>query len=145
MKLVPLFEMTYKYTESVRIGPIKGEQGADFLTWALREGTVTGERISRVHKAFNNPRRRTDNVMVPDARGVITTDDGESIFYELHGYGIDLQGVRHVTATIVYRTASEKYGWLNTAISVSEGRYHTDDDGRPVGVFRVYECVTEVD
>jgi hypothetical protein len=142
MKLVPLFEMSAKYTESTLVGPLAGGES---MIWALREGTITGERVRGTHRACNHPRRRADDVNVPDVHGVITTDDGALIYYEMHGYGLpDPAAVRRVTGTSTYRTASERYAWLNTVVGAFEGHYVQDPAGGVIGRFRVHECVNDL-
>jgi hypothetical protein len=143
MKLVPLFEMSAKYTESTFVGPLAGGEG---MIWALRQGTVAGPRIRGSHRACNHPRRRADDVNVPDVHGVITTDDGALIYYEIHGYGVrDGAAGRRVTASSTYRTGAEKYAWLNTVIGAVEGHYLPDPEGGMVGRFRVYECINDLE
>src|SRR5262245_32439238 len=47
-------------------------------------GTATG-RIQGSVVWSNYPRRRSDDRMLPDVRGLITTDDGATIVFELRG------------------------------------------------------------
>lgn len=146
MRLEPLFSMSVRYTHRTYIGPIAGRDGSEGILWALREGAVDGDRIRGTYRACNHPRRRTDDVNVPDVHGVITTDDGADVYFELHGLGVPEPGQpgRRVTGSATYRTAAPRYSWLNTVVSAVEGLYKQEPDGTLVGDFRVYECVNEV-
>jgi hypothetical protein len=144
MKLVPLFEMVHKYVERHSVA-LKGPLGTDSTSWMFREGTILGERVRGSHRAMNKSVLRADNVVTPDIRGDLTTDDGAEIYYEIRGYGIDVNGLRHFKGSMYFLTDSEKYAWLNTVLGVMEGRYTRTDDGFLIGTFQVYECVTESD
>jgi hypothetical protein len=144
MKLVPLFEMVHKYVERHSVS-LKGPLGTDSTSWMFREGTISGERIRGGHKAMNKSVLRSDNVVTPDIRGVLTTDDGAEVYYEVRGYGIDVDGLRNFTGTMYFMTDAEKYAWINTVIGVMEGRYTRDPEGYLIGTFQVYECVPESD
>lgn len=145
MRLVPLFEMTHRYTEVTWVGPLPG---GDSVAWALREGAVEGERIRGTHRAFNRPRRRADEVSEPHAVGLIRTHDGIAIEYEIRGYGVPAapgDPLRRVVGAVTFRVADERYAWLNTTLALLEGRYEREADGNAVGRFRVYECVPEAE
>jgi hypothetical protein len=142
MKLVPLFEMVHKYVERHSVS-LKGPLGTDSTSWMFREGTILGDRIRGGHKAMNKSVLRSDNVVTPDIRGVLTTDDGAEVYYEVRGYGIDVDGLRNFTGTMYFMTDAARYAWINTVIGVMEGRYTRDPEGYLIGTFQVYECVSE--
>ena len=144
MKLEPLFEMVHKYVE---MHPVKmqAQFGQESVSWLFREGTLVGERVRGTHKAMNKSVLRADNVVTPDIRGILFTDDGESIYYEVRGYGIEVDGLRHFRGSMYFMTGSEKYAWLNTVLGVMEGRYQRDDANFLIGTFKVYECIIEAD
>jgi hypothetical protein len=142
MKVVPLFEMVHKYVERHSV-QLKGPLGTDSVAWMFREGTIEGERVRGGHKAMNKSVVRSDNVVTPDIRGVLTTDDGAEVYYEIRGYGIDVGGLRHFKGSMYFLTDASKYEWLNTVVGVMEGRYARDRDGSLIGTFQVYECVWE--
>jgi hypothetical protein len=144
MKLVPLFEMVYRYVERHNVA-LKGPLGTDSTAWMFREGTIVGDRIRGGHKAMNKSVVRSDNVVTPDIRGILTTDDGAEVYYEIRGYGIDVDGLRHFKGSMYFLTDAEKYAWLNTAVGAIEGRYTRDPEGFLIGTFNVYECVAESD
>ena len=144
MKLVPLFEMVHKYVERHSVA-VKGPLGTDSTSWMFRQGTIVGERVRGNHQAMNKSVLRADNVVTPDIRGILVTDDGAEVYYEIRGYGIDVSGLRHFRGSMYFTTGDERYAWLNTVLAVMEGRYRHDAQGYLIGTFQVYECVTESD
>lgn len=142
MKLVPLFEMVHKYVERHSVS-LKGPLGTDSTSWMFREGTMSGERVRGGHKAMNKSVLRSDNVVTPDIRGILTTDDGAEVYYEIRGYGIEVDGLRNFSGSMYFLTDAEQYAWLNTVVAVMEGRYTRDPEGFLIGTFQVYECVAE--
>jgi hypothetical protein len=144
MKLIPLFEMVHKYVERHSVS-LKGPLGTDSTSWMFREGTILGDRIRGSHRAMNKSVLRADNVVTPDIRGALTTDDGAEVYYEIRGYGIEVDGLRHFKGSMYFLTDAPQYAWLNTVLGVMEGRYTRTDDGYLIGTFQVYECVTESD
>lgn len=145
MKLRPLFEMTVRYTESHWAEPLNGPDGHEGIAWALREGELAGERIRGTYRACNHPYRRADDVNVPDVHGVISTEDGALVYYEIHGYGLldPGQTTRRVVGAVTFRTAADRYRWLNLLFGTVEGRYVRTTDGRLEGHFRAFECVSD--
>lgn len=140
MKLLPLFEMEFRYTLWEEVGAIVGETGSETQAFGLAEGAVSGERVSGSHRSCNHPRRRTDNVNVPDAHGIITTGDGAKIYYELAGYGIATGDTRRHIGSTRFRTGDERYAWLNTVVAVEGGIFTV---GTMTAPLRFYECVPE--
>lgn len=136
MKLAPLLELTFTYSVLEEAGPIVGEAGTESQLWALAEGAVRGDRINGKHRSCNHPRRRADNVNVPDVHGLIETDDGAKIYYQYRGYGLVHQGTRGTIGSAWFRTGDPRYDWLNTVIAAGEGVFH--DGSAPI---RLYECI----
>jgi hypothetical protein len=142
MKLVPIFEMVHKYVDR-HTAEVSGPRGTDSTSWMFREGTIAGERVRGNHKAMNKSVLRADNVVTPDIRGILTTEDGAGVYYEIRGYGIEVEGLRHFKGSMFFLTSDERYTWLNTVLGVMEGRYTRDPEGYLIGTFQVYECVAE--
>lgn len=138
MKLMPLFDLEFTYTTFDFVGPMEGDKGKEDQGWGLAEGSVRGERVSGNHHSCNHPRQRADNVNLPDAHGIITTDDGAKIYYHLEGFGIATQGTRRTTGSARFRTGDPRYSWLNTVIAVDEGRFSGN-----TALIRFYECVAD--
>jgi hypothetical protein len=76
---------------------------------------------------------RADNVVTPDIRGALTTDDGAEVYYEVRGYGIAVEGLRQFKGSMYFLTDAPQYAWLNTVVGVMEGRYVRTDDGYLIG------------
>jgi hypothetical protein len=53
---------------------------------------VSGARVAGAVRWSKHPRRREDGVLIPDAHGVIETDDGARIVFHLGGYSTALEG-----------------------------------------------------
>jgi hypothetical protein len=65
--------------------PLPYAGGVEPARQGVGDGTVTGERLSGGVQWSNQPRRRGDGTMLPDARGVITTHEGAEVFFDLTG------------------------------------------------------------
>jgi hypothetical protein len=80
--------------------------------------------------------------MLPNVRGLITTDDGASIVFELRGRTVfadgDPAGRQHLVGW--FEAGDDRYRWLNDEVCIAEGRI--DDDGMHI---RVYLGVHELD
>src|SRR3981081_3996548 len=112
MELIPLFEMTFGQPERTIIGPL---EGGDSIVFGSPLGEVRGERLKGRIRAVNHGRFRADGINLPDTRGVITTDGGAQVYFELKGYAIPAPGGSPiaVTASITFRTDAEEIRWLN--------------------------------
>jgi hypothetical protein len=136
VKLVPLFTMRHRQTAAVYSDPLPG---GETVGWVIGEGVVSGARIRGTLQRANRPWHRADGVQVPDSHGIITTDDGASVFFELRGLGRPASGDTRPEAYggLTFRTSEARYAWLNSVFAVAE----RTDDGGPDGVaYEVYEC-----
>ena len=123
MRLEALCAMDLRYVDGYHLAtPYGGESG---LGWGVGEGTVTGERLAGTARWSNQPTRRGDGSMLPNARGVITAADGAEVFFDLSGRTVfeeqpsGLVGRQLLMA--LFESADERYGWLNTTVCVAEG------------------------
>jgi hypothetical protein len=81
-------------------------------------------------RGANHPRRRGDGTFLPDFQGVITTDDGATIYFDYRGYGRAYPpGRRQIVAAATHLSADERYRWLNDSLSVGTGEVRTLADG----------------
>lgn len=142
MRLEPLFEMVYRYNDRQAI-ELDGPRGSEGLYWMFREGTLVGPRIRGGHKGMNKSTLRVDGMATGDIRGVIQTDDGACIYYEVSAYGLASPDLRHVVATMTFQTGDQRYAWLNPVKAVLEGRYTWGDDELLTGTSNVFACVPE--
>jgi hypothetical protein len=72
--------------------------------------------------------------MLPDVRGLIRTDDGASIVFELRGrtsFGDDGIGRQNLVGW--FEAEDERYRWLNDVVCIAEGVI--DDDGMRLLVY----------
>jgi len=88
-------------------------------------GTVRGPKISGTFKAIDYVLGRADYSLL-HVHGVITTEEGDLIYVEASGLSTptDQLGRSNIKEAVTYKTASEKYAWLNTTLAVGEG--HSD-------------------
>ncbi len=136
MQLVPLgtMEMAYASLDLLDFGPVGKAYGH-------LEGRVTGDRLSGEVHLTNIGDRRPDGVTVPRLRGVLTTDDGASVWIESDGFATlrESDGARIVVSSIRFTTADPRYRWLTTVLGVVEGVFDSADIG---GATRgtIWEC-----
>ncbi len=131
MRLRPLYRLRFDYPESWGVD-LKGEGGTEEQLLLFASGTVEGEIRGRFRGA-NYPRRRTDRTYVTDFRGVLVTDEGETILLECRGFGRPATpvhnqvspGRRQWVATVTHLAEVEKYRWLNDAVCVGTGEVRT--------------------
>lgn len=84
MRLEPVYRATFTTLESwsVELAGPAGTEGQSFL---IAEGRCEGRLLGRLRGA-NYLRRRTDDALVPDFRGVLQTADGAAVLFAWHGY-----------------------------------------------------------
>jgi hypothetical protein len=145
VRLEPLCTFDWSYDEGVRVSapgyalitPYMSDEG---IAYGEGRGTTSGRIVGTVVWS-NYPHRRSDGRMLPDVRGLITTEDGVSIVFELRGRTVftedDPSGRQHLVGW--FETDHERYRWLNDAVCIAEGRIH--DDGMRI---RVYTGVHEL-
>lgn len=118
MELVKLatVQLTYTTLKALDFG-IGGQ------LYGTMDGSLVGDRLGGTMKLTNLAPRRSDNVNLPTLRGVLTTDDGVSVWVELDGIATlrAEDNARVFVTTFRFRTGDERYGWLNTLFGVLEG------------------------
>ncbi|TMF68780.1 MAG: DUF3237 domain-containing protein [Chloroflexi bacterium] len=144
MILERLCEMELAYRGPFElVKPYGGEEGSGY---GEGEGTVTGERMAGQVRWVNHPRRRSDGRMLPDAGGIVQTDDGARVMFRMQGrtvFGRNPQGERKggQLLWILFESDDERYLWLNDAVCVIEGVI----DAQTMRIkFNVYACVNEL-
>jgi Protein of unknown function (DUF3237) len=142
MRLEPLSVFRWSYDEDgrVRAGAIVSAYGSEEgIGYGEGRGTATG-RIEGTVVWSNYPRRRTDGRMLPNLRGLITTDDGASIVLELRGRTIfegDEPGRQNLIGW--FESDHESYRWLNDLVCIAEGQISGADM-----VINVYAGINEM-
>ena len=137
MDLVYRKEPFYQ-SEIVIVRPYGGEEGS---AYGEGDGTVNGPRLQGRVRWVNHPHRRSDGVMLPDAHGVIMTDDGATILFSLQGRTVFTQAQGSQLLSVIFETEADSYRWLNTTFCVLEGLIGGE---LPQMRARVYVCRSDL-
>jgi hypothetical protein len=123
MKIDPLCRMELTYTGDFHLARPYGNEAG--IGWGVGEGVVTGERLSGESQWSNQPARRGDGAMLPNARGIIATPDGAEVIFDLTGRTVfierDGQEVGRQLLTVMFESADPRYAWLNNTVCVGDG------------------------
>jgi hypothetical protein len=143
MRLNKLCSMDLSYTDGFTlIRPYDGDSG---LGWGVGTGTVTGDRIRGTARWSNHPASRGDGVMLPGVRGVIETDEGAEVIFDLSGRTtwVDRDGVRTGRQLLMalFESEADDYRWLNNTVCMVEGAI---DQETLVIHFEVHECLSDL-
>ena len=120
------------------VSPYGSEEG---IGYGEGRGTATG-RIEGTVVWSNYPRRRTDGRMLPNVRGLITTQDGALILFEFRGRTIfegDEPGRQNLVGW--FESDHESYRWLNDLVCIAEGEISA---AGPDMVINVYAGIHEM-
>jgi hypothetical protein len=145
VRLEPLSVFRWHY-EDVRVRApgytiISAYGSEEGIGYGEGRGTASG-RIEGTVVWSNYPRRRTDSRMLPNLRGLITTHDGASIFFEFRGRTIfesDEPGRQNLVGW--FESDHESYLWLNDLVCIAEGQISAT--GRDM-VINVYAGIHEM-
>ena len=136
MEIVELasVQLTYTSLESL-------DYGAGGQLYGTMDGSVRGERLNGRLRLTNLASRRPDNVNLPTLRGILTSDDGASVWVEIDGIATlrAADQARVFTTSIRFRTGDPTYSWLNTVVGVMEGVLDSVGVGG-VARGRLFEC-----
>ena len=142
MRLEPLYRARFEYPEGWGVA-VEGPGGRQEQYFFIAEGRVEGRVAGRLRGA-NHPQRRTDHTFVPDFQGVIETDDGADVFFEIRGYGRAYpQGRRQIVASVTHLSDDERYRWLNDVVCASVGEVRVLGEERTELVMDVAELIWE--
>jgi hypothetical protein len=131
MRLEPLYRLAFSYPEHYHV------EGPDSVHLYFAEGRVEGTLTGRFRGA-NHPRRRPDDVFLPDFDAIVESDDGATIALHLGGFGRPRGDGREVVGTVTHVSGDERYARLNDAVCVCVG----ETRGREI-VLDVAELVWE--
>ena len=101
-------------------------QGGSGTGWGVGGGTASGERLQGTVRWSNHPSGRSDGVMLPCARGIVLTDDGAEVMFNLTGRTVFREqpsgekAGRQLLMTL-FETEYESYRWLNNTVCMTEG------------------------
>ena len=143
MRLEALCAMDLHYVDGFHLAtPYGGESG---LGWGVGAGTVTGERLAGTAQWSNQPARRGDGTMLPNARVVITTADGAEVFVDLTGRTVFVEQASGLVGRqllmALFESADEQHAWLNGTVCVAEGVIDAERMSMHLDVFL---CVSEL-
>ncbi len=139
MRLEHLCDMELAYrTDFLLVRPYGGEEGTGY---GEGDGRVHGGALTGTIRWANHPHRRTDGVMLPDAHGVITTDDGALIMFTLRGRTSFAGDVGAQLLWVTLEAEDERYRRFNGEMHVLEG---VIDAQTLVMHAKVYTCVNEL-
>jgi hypothetical protein len=121
---VSVFRWTYD--EDIRVPApgyalISAYDGEEGIGYGEGRGTATG-RVEGSVVWSNYPRRRSDGRMLPNVRGLVRTDDGALILFELRGRTI-FEGDKPGRQNLVgwFESDDARYRWLNDVVCIAEG------------------------
>jgi hypothetical protein len=142
MRLEPLCDLDLHYIGDFHLArPYGGESGTG---WGRGEGVAHGDRLSGAITWSNHPTRRGDGAMLPNARGVISTENGAEILVDLTGRTVwverDGQEVGRQLLVVLMESEHDGYSWLNNLVCVGEGLV---DPEAMTSHIQVFSCVPE--
>ena len=146
MRLELLGDMDLVYRDSAfgqkfhLVRPFGSEEGWGF---GEGEGSIKGERLNGKIRWVSHSRHRGDGSVLPDADGVIKTDDGAIILFAFQGKTVWVKGmgIGRQLLSIIFETDDHRYRWLNDVFCVLEGA--VDHLGLRIRS-HVYVCVNEM-
>jgi hypothetical protein len=121
LRLDPLYRARFAYTEEYDIG------APDARGVFVAEGRCEGKLTGRL-RGMNHPRVRTDGMYLPNFQGVIETDDGARVAYDIQGYGGERDDGRFaVHGSVTHATADERYARFNDTVCVFAAEAFDDE------------------
>lgn len=128
-------ELTYR-GPIVWVQPYGSEEGS---AYGEGDGTVTGEKLRGTVRWANHPHKRSDGSNLPNAHGVIQTDDGAPIIFSLQGRTVFTGDKGSQLLAAIFEAEDERYRWLNNTFCVLEGIIE-----QGCMKARVYTCISEL-
>ena len=138
MRLEPLYRARFSTPESWSV-----ELGCEGQSFLIAEGRCQG-RVTGRYRGANYPRRRDDGTLMPDFRGALETNDGATILFAWHGYGLTGgDGSRRLLGSMTHLSDDERYRWLNDVLCAVAGEVQPAVSGGVDVVVDVLELVWE--
>jgi hypothetical protein len=145
MRLEHICDMELVYREEPLYGgkfmvvrPYGGEEGSGY---GEGDGIVSGPKLKGAVRWVNHPHRRSDGTMLPDAHGVIVTDDGALVMFTLQGRTFFENDTGKQVLTTLFEAEDQRYRWLNTTMCILEGVISAERGSMRA---HVYACVHEL-
>ncbi|HZM25675.1 MAG TPA: hypothetical protein VFC02_28250 [Anaerolineales bacterium] len=124
------------HSKFLLVRPYDGEEGT---AYGEGDGNVTGPKIQGSLRWVNHPHRRSDGTMLPDAHGVIVTNDNAVILFTLQGRTVFEQNQGKQLLSVIFESEAESYLWLNKTFCVLEGLIESERMRA-----RVYACQSDL-
>ena len=99
------------------VQPYATEEGS---AYGEGDGHVEGPRLRGTVRWVNHPHRRSDGTMLPDAHGVIATDQGPVLFDLTGRTGFSGETGTQLLA-VTFEADADEHRWLNGSMHVLEG------------------------
>jgi hypothetical protein len=142
MRLDPLYRARFTTPERWSV-ELRGPHGSEAQNLLFADGRCEGQ-VAASLRAVNFPRRRADDTLIPDFRGVLETDDGATILFTWNGYGRKVDGVSQLVGTMNHLTDDHRYARLNDVVCAVDGVVEPRADGHGFDVaIDVYELIWE--
>ena len=145
MRLEPVCEMELTYDDipglSAKFALVRPHGGEEGKGYGTGGGTVRGERLAGAAHWVNHPHRRSDGAMLPDAHGVIRTEDGATVLFQLQGRTFFENQTGKQLLTVLFDADDPRYAWVNESYCVLEG---VVDAERFMMIARVYRLIHEM-
>ncbi|TMD60155.1 MAG: hypothetical protein E6I87_07300 [Chloroflexi bacterium] len=101
--------------------PFGPELEGQAYAYSTRGGRVSGERLSGDYSLVQYPRRRSDDVLLPDAHGMVRASRDQIVMTRFGGFGVPAgPGRRAITHWMRFVAAGE-FAWLNGVIAAGVG------------------------
>jgi hypothetical protein len=143
MRLEHVCDMELAYEGAFTlVQPYQSQEGAGFGVGA---GLASGARLAGQVRWVNHPRRRSDQTMLVQAHGRITTEEGVEILFSWQGRAMPggsgkPRQSRQVLAAL-FEAEDARYQWLNHLVCIAEGRLHPETYRLEL---RIYACIPEI-
>ena len=136
MELIPLGDVELRYTSLASV-----DYGAGGQLYGTMEGWLRGDALRGDLHLTNLAPRRADNVNMPTLRGLLTTEDGATIYVEMNGIATlrEVDNARVFVTSLTFRTGESAYTWLNSCFGIIEGVLDAVAVGG-VARIRAYRC-----
>jgi hypothetical protein len=142
MRLEPLYRARFTTPERWSV-ELRGPHGSEAQNLLFAEGRCEG-RVAGSLRAVNFPRRRADDTLIPDFRGVLETDDGATILFTWNGYGRQVDRDSQLIGTMNHLTDDDRYARLNHVVCAVGGVVEPSADGHGFDVvIDVFELIWE--
>ncbi len=128
MRLEPLYRARFSTPERWSV-ELDGARGTETQSLLFAQGRCEGQ-VAGSLRAANFPRRRADNTLTPDFRGVLETNDGATVLFTCHGYVRTApHSPRQLVGAMTHISDHERYRWLNDVICAVTGIVEPHADG----------------